>query len=49
MTWKEAHTKLVEALKDARDAGVSEDEALGTLDDVYWEDDAAYEETVFNA
>ena len=40
--WNEAHAVLVAALQAARDAGITEDEALSALDDVYHEDDSSY-------
>jgi hypothetical protein len=42
-TWAEAQDNLVGALQRARNAGVSESEAMSALDDVYNEDDVLYE------
>lgn len=41
--WVNAQRALVDALKVARDAGVDESEAMNALEDVYQEDDVAYD------
>lgn len=40
--WGAAHSQLVLALVEAREAGVLEEEALGAVDDVYHEADEHY-------